>query len=283
MRKSLLKWLPALVILLLVGCWMFNEYVIRRPPGKVVVAEYEDYTILKRKDQYYLRLDDSKYVQKSSSGKPLLTYHPYSTPKFRSAQDMRDSILKGKLTEDELGFIWQELPWDGHGDYLIPDPYNITIPKDPYGTQLNCVCWHGDHLYFYYTNSLEQLVSINCYPLTKEHNVYSAFNEYLDRKEEYICKTEQTEDRNATVYYAQYEQREAKYIVYDLNAEGKQLRILEEYSSWDSEAPEYTEFCGIENGTYFSGRVTINRPVNYIKRLSVEFLQSLGIEPKPAH
>ena len=68
MRKSILKWLPALVILLLVGCWLFNEFVIRRPDGKVVVAEYENYTILKRKDQYYLRMDNSKYVIKDSSG-----------------------------------------------------------------------------------------------------------------------------------------------------------------------------------------------------------------------
>lgn len=292
-KKHIRKFIPLLVILLLVGCWLFNEFVIRRPAGKTVVAEFENYMILKTEDQYYLRMDDSKYVIKDSSGNKLPQKHAiYSPPEFRSAQDMRDSILKGKLTEHNLGYIWQEFSWDGHGDYLIPDPYNITIPEDPYGTLLKSVSWAEDHLLFYYTNSIDQRVSINCYPLNKEHDVRSQFNEYLELQKEFICQTEQIDDRNATVYYAQYEKYKSKYIIYDLSTEGKQLVIFEHYSGlekfgkvdsgWDNPVPDYTEFCGIENGTFFTGRIYTDNNLDYGNRPSIKFLQSLGISPEPA-
>ena len=282
-KKHIRKFIPLLVILLLVGCWLFNEFVIRRPAGKVVVAEYEDYTILKRKDQYYLRLDDSKYVRKDSSGNKLpQTHATYSPPTFRSAQDMRDSILKGKLTEHNLGYIWQEFSWDGHGDYLIPDPYNITIPKDPYGTQLYWVHWAVDYLYFYFSNSLGYIVEFYSYPLNKEHSVRSQTDKYVEWQKEYICKIEQVEERDATVYYVQQNQVATKFVVYDINTEGKELRIMEKYPSWDSKIPSYTEFWGIENETYFRGTVKIKNASDAKERLSIEFLQSLGISPEPA-
>ena len=72
MRKSLLKWLPALVILLLVGCWMLSTFVIHAPPKKTVVAEFETYSILKAKDQYYLRIHDMSAIEpKSLSAIPM--------------------------------------------------------------------------------------------------------------------------------------------------------------------------------------------------------------------
>lgn len=118
---------------------------------------------------------------------------------------------------------------------------------------------------------------MECYKQTKGHDVHAEFDNNLKYLKTYIYETEKIQDRNATVYYHYstiVEDRKEKTILYDLSTEDKQLVIYERYDNVNDTVPNFTDYCGIENGVYFTGRIE-----DAESRLSVDFLQSLGISP----
>lgn len=280
-KKHIRKFIPLLVILLLVGCWMLSTFVIHAPPKKTVVAEFETYSILKAKDQYYLRIHVSEDTKpKTLSAVPILSIYRTPAPEFRSIQEMRHCILNGKLTQENLHYIWQHFPYDHDLDFYILDPYNIPVPQIPSHMYVNWVIWHESSCDFILRGSSGLWISMECCKQTEDHNVHAKFDSNLKRLKESIYKTEKIQDRNATVYYHYStinQERKIKTVLYDLSTEGKQLVIYEHYDNPNDTVPAFTDFCGIENGVYFEGRIE-----DADSRLSVEFLQSLGISPEPA-
>lgn len=277
-RKHIRKWIPALAILLFVGWWMFATFVIHAPPKKTVVAEFKTYSILKAKDQYYLRIHDMSAIEpKSLSAIPMTSVAADRIPEFISAKHMKDSILGGKLSRYDLYYIWRHCKVDPDYDLFICDPYDIHEPLPLNGLPFSMVCWYGTHYDYGYRISRDYYWSITCYELTEEHNVYTAFDRDLELIKPYILYTEQIEDRNATVYYYKISgPGNDKKILYDLSTQDKPLMILETYNDDAKTIPMRTEVCGIEHGVYFTAYIT-----SYNERPSVEFLQSLGISPEP--
>ena len=272
------KWYPLLIIIGILAFWLVVNTLFYAPPRKSVVVAFDSYSILKGRDQYYLRIhEEANILPRSMSAVPLLSIVGTPSPEFRSIQEMQDSILGGKLTKENLYHIWQNFPYDSDRDFYILDPYNIPAPQIPSGMQLSWVVWGKSSCHFSFRSTSDLWISMDCCEQTKEHNVHTKFDQNLKKLKEYIYQTEQIQDRNATVYYHYdtiIENRKEKTILYDLSTEGKQLVIYERYNNVNDTVPAFTDFCGIENGVYFTGRIE-----DADSPLSVEFLQSIGIFP----
>lgn len=279
MRRFIKKWYPLLIIVLLLAFWFAANAIWHTPPKKTVVVSFDTYSILKAEDQYYLRIHEgADILPKSMSAVPLTSILADPVPKFSSAQHMKQSILNGELTSENLYYIWKHCQFDGDNDFYICNPYEIRIPIQPKGLRANGVYWYGSNYSFSYRASSDYYMSIRCYTLTKEHDVYKAFDSEMQIVNRHLLYTEQVEDRNATVYHYALTDIEPfdKKIMYDLSTEEKPLLILESYYNNTRTIPMDTQFCGIENGVYFIGRIT-----SYNERPTIEFLQSLGISPEP--
>lgn len=277
--KHIRKWIPALLILLFLGYWFFADNVLFAPPKKTVVAQFETYSILTAKDQYYLRIHDMSAIEsRSLSAVPMTSVAADRIPEFISAKHMKDSILCGKLSSYDLYYIWRHCKVDPDYDLLICDPYDIHEPRPLKGLPYSSVYWLGTYYSYSYRISSDHYWSISCYKLTKEHNVHTAFDREMEIVNKYLLYTEQTQDRNATVYYYNIGGHGSndKRILYDLSTQDKPLIINETYNDEAKTIPMDTQVCGIENGVYFTVSIT-----SYNERPSVEFLQSLGISPDP--
>lgn len=278
LRKFARKWYPLLIIIGILAFWLVVNTLIYAPPRKSVVVAFDSYSILKGRDQYYLRIhEEANILPRSMSAVPVRDVYTTPSPAFQSIQEMQDSILGGKLTKENLYYIWQHFPYDSDNDFYILDPYNIPVPKIPSGMRLTWVNWHESSWSFYFHSTSDLWLSMDCCEQTKEHNIRDEVNNRLKQMKKYIYKTEQIQDRNATVYYhysTTNQNWKEKTILYDLSSEGKQLLIYENYIYVKDTVIWYTDFFGIENGVYFTGRID-----DADSRLSVEFLQSIGISP----
>ena len=194
---------------------------------------------------------------------------------------MKNRILGGKLSQTALYYLWKHCPFDGDNDFYICNLDDIREPAHPAGLPLVSVSWYGSYYTFGCKPSSDYSMYISCYKLTKNHNVHTAFNHYLDYHEKYLSKTEQIPEQNATVYYYKYNETKppAKIVIYDLSTGNKPLVVFERYDSENWTVPERIEFCGIENGVYFKGIIISS--IFSDERPTLEFLQNLGISPEP--
>ena len=202
-------------------------------------------------------------------------------PQFQSVAEMRQGIISGSFTENELYALSLRSPSAAGGIEIcdVNNLYHCTAPAD---LNLKCITWCGKYYDFAFSGETVW-GGVNCY--NKED-----YTEKYDREYQFfftnpyitLLKQEENNERSATIYYGNTDVAELKFICYEIRVGNKKMFVQEIYRlkhnndkvEVSSEVPQRVEFWGEENGGYFYGNF-----FDFTERPSVEWLSEFGITP----
>lgn len=202
-------------------------------------------------------------------------------PQFTSVEEMKQAIITGSFTEEELYALSLNSPSGDSGIeiYNLDHLYECTAPAE---FSLENITWYGK--YYVFALSCEKMWGgIDCYN-EDEYTVKFAneYKDFLSNPNLTFIKQEEIEERSATVYYYNTDRAELKYICYDICIGNKKIYVQEEYVleikddvlKESSDVPLRIEFWGTEHSGYFSGIF-----FDVKERPTVEWLCEFGITP----
>lgn len=260
--KRAIKILCAFValVLLLTGC-----------SGKIeIVATNEEYDILRRGDQYSIRLkEDSEYVM-GHDFYDLINPIENMWAEFTDLKSMKQAVLEGNFTYDEFWFAtYVEKGTKIHdGEALIFNPYELYQPYVPVGATVDeKITWRVWDYNF--TFSSDGAGSGGCVVLHEEDYLerVPAFDDEIEEIKESAQKenarvhiVDEKVDPNTGEYRISY--TKTRYNGVDSYMQTRQtyetpektLYIWKTYYDYDGNedsAPYRIDVCGEENGGYF--------------------------------
>ena len=268
--------LLALLIVALCGC----DGRIR---GEVLYSN-ENYEIIQSGEVCYLQFQKDKYFGGTSGdGMSVKEY-----PTFRTISEMREGVIKGDFTENELRTLQNDA--FKHGGALpvtdLNNLYEITVPSN---ASIRCYVWYGGYYaaIFSHGNS-EQSFIIQDYEshidlLDEDNKTFERVASRYDFQE--IWRGTDTVTGEQALHYSN-SAGSWTISLYTIRAGGKTLHIKE---TWAGPCPYVEENCdeaiygghimkmriiGEENGEYFWYNLG-----NMSERPSAEWLMSFGLTP----
>ncbi len=247
----------------------------------VLLIEYmsRDYDLVKKDGKSYISLRSVKEEEESNTDNAYVSTAVFG-PTFSSVAEMKNNILNGNLTEQELYAIRTCYAKDGLWE--ICDLDNLYDARLPDKTSIKQIALRGKS----YSFTLENYIAVNCFiDHLDEADYNKAFEEeYLGFPNEFeeVIWEEQTEDRNATIKYFRTGAGVFKRLEYTLQQDDRMLYVIEEYTlsfytgskPTSDTIPRTVTVYGEENGGYY--KVWVLEP---IERPSVEWLTSFGLVP----
>ena len=198
MRKNH-KWLVFLMIGVLVAALSMVSY---REILDDIYAINDYYKIFREDGRFYLQL--TKYGASFYTGDDGDLLSSGETPRFASVAEIKERMIAGDFTEEEIIQITYYGPGKLIKDCMDFDNlYDAVLPLD---THFRCVMWPGGNYYKLYFASYDDLSG---YITSMDSSEFLHYDEYVN-KEYYesniyftyiFRKSERLSDRNATAYY----------------------------------------------------------------------------------
>ncbi|MBQ8742803.1 MAG: hypothetical protein IJZ03_09180 [Clostridia bacterium] len=199
---------------------------------------------------------------------------------FASVDEMKEKVLGGKLSENEI-LTMSQFKKNEIGRIEIIDFSSIRTPSLPTNSDINGVNWTGDS---YSVSFKSEICSYGIIHVLDKDAFDTAFKRnYEDvlhnNKLVNIHKTEKVTDRNATVYHYTTHAGELKEIRYSIKLKDGELFIRETYriSMKDNSVqvsdtiPSGIDILGDFDGYYFDVFISVLN-----ERPSAEWLSSFG-------
>lgn len=254
----------------------------------------DHYTIICKNGNYSISgLEESAPEQTSSpdgiNSTKLADIYVY----FHSISEMRNDILSGDLTENELQAI-QRMKRDGSGNIMIPNLSCLYEPTYPSSFKKYCVRWSGEKysialltdnetgLYICDEDPFFEYYSSNAYmSICTEERYRMDLDQIINFEnatQSTITNKIHDPERKATEYrlVTTTSQDRYKVVIYEICTSGKTMHIKESYSDPDDSVPSTISFCGIEHDVYFTG--TIKHVKYWMDRPSIEWLSAFGFK-----
>ncbi len=246
----------------------------------VIVADFVLYRIEKRDGQFYMCFKGSEEWNFDGV---------LQVQRFASVAEMKSAILSGKLTYDEIRYLWYYRD-DGLGDraiFNLEKLYDFCIPK---GQKICYVTAQGSNYACHFTANgkdigyMRHITSVDrdCQQDIKNLRGYPEGSK--------IISLEIDADRNAQVTHIETQYERKKYVDYEIHTDDKSIIIREEYtlemfteSSKDKDGsdtnPTKITFLGIHNGNMFTGIIQDGGylEANPFARPSADWLSSFGL------
>lgn len=202
-------------------------------------------------------------------------------PEFQSIGEMRQGIMKGSFTEQELYAVSCTSPSKDGGIEIcdLDHLYEFTAPNE---FLLKKIRWCGKS-YDCDLTSENVRGGIFCYNEEEyTEKLDNGYKNFLSNPLETLIKQEEIDERSATVYYCNTSCAELKYICYEIRVGNKKMFIQEEYvlkidgdtQKVSSDVPATIHLWGEEHSGYFYGVF-----FDFTERPSVEWLSEFGITP----
>ena len=208
------------ILLLLVGC-KDNSLPVDR-----VVAETDTHRVFYSNEKCYIEFfEDLKYSGKSD----LLSIKKAPAVKVQNADELCKKIVENDFTFEEKQMIYYATTDEiGDLDRCIFDIEKMYQPVLPENTYLQHLVWHGLPYYLYVARYAESfLVYVSCYEKNYYSEVYKS--EITDEIAEFEASDSYTvaqlKDNNAV----EYRSKNDKYVIYDIEKDGKKITVKEEY------------------------------------------------------
>ena len=266
----------ALLFALLVGC-KDNSLPVDR-----VVAETDTHRVFYSNGKCYIEFfEDLKYSGKSN----LLSIEEVTTVKVQNADELCKKIVENDFTFKEKQMIYYATTDEnGNLERCIFDIEKMYQPVFPENTELIHLVWHGLPYYLYVARYAESfLVYVSCYEKDYYSEVYK--REITDE----IAKLEtsdsytvtQLKDKNAVEYRSDIN----KYVIYDIEKDGKDITVKEEYHISDiyidvvSETVPYNINIYVTEGDLCYNVCVADCYFLFDEHPGEEWLLSFGMEP----
>ena len=274
--KKLFCALLALLIVALCGC-------DGRIKGEVLYSN-ENYEIIKSGEVCYLQFQKDKYFGGKNEG--AMSVKEY--PEFRTISEMREGVIKGDFTENELRTLQNDASKNGG---VLPmrsldDFYEFTFPNDIY---VSGYIWYGS----YYSAVYSYNGGSGGFTLSNYESHAKKLDEYNKTFERVASRNDFQEIWRGTdpvtgEQALHYSNSAGSWTMslYTIRSGGKTLHIKE---TWAGPCPYVEENCdeassgghimtmkiyGEENGVYFWYNLG-----NMSERPSAEWLMSFGLKP----
>ena len=146
---------------------------------------------------------------------------------FDSLREMKDSVINGKLTEEQLMTV-ASFEKNEDGSIKICDMQKLYAPKAPAGFEVSKVTWSGETYAFILQNNG---IAVSLTYLTEDgYNAkYEESKSFADNKNITVQKTENIAERNAVATYYTTSVASIKKLTYDIKIDDTVLHIEEEY------------------------------------------------------
>ena len=254
----------------------------------------EHYTLSCTNGKYYISIHDrSKTYYDPSGPSDLLVYRAQLSTYFHSVKEMRNDILSGTLTNEELQSIL-EAGHDGTGKLRIPDLSCLYEPTYPACLNGYMVVWSGDSYDFAFLTGMEQTLdedsennAIKFYTASKyaKMNLCSRASyrtninrlKHFNRQSDYVITNKVRHPiKNATEYFVTDSSGNEKRIVISKRITAKKTIYVQEiYGDPNESVPTEINFYGKENKGYFSG--TIRSANSFMEDYSVDQIYEFGL------
>ncbi|MBE6639430.1 MAG: hypothetical protein E7616_08300 [Ruminococcaceae bacterium] len=272
MKKYMSICVLVLIVLVLLSCAK-NEDDVEK--SGIITDTNAGYEIEMIDGQYYLVFEDEKYKNNVNASQ----VEPYLT--FSSVAEMKDKVLNGKLTEEEIKTM-STFTKDSASKIRIPNLEKVYTPIVPENITCSASVWMNSVGY-----SVE-LLSKDCYVSLFEVQSKERYEEKLKETKDKlhnnklvtITKTEQTDDRDATVYWYTTSSGELKKIEYTIVTEKAELFVTETYClrlNHDLMAVSDTIPQGVQIHGNLGDRYFYCSVYECTERPSVEWLSSFGL------
>ena len=265
------------------GCNMENAPDCQRNTASEPASNINDlqYTVIAQTDAYDLCCYQSQYFIKpnislstgsenmDNTGSQMIKH----VPTFSSIEELKEAILTGDFTKEDLQSIVQYFPKDELGNILICNPNLLVNASLPDGVTLQKVTWSGLSYGFEFSYK-EAIGGITVCTENQYTEMLEKYHtKFYENERVTLVSDEIVADRNARVCHYSTSLGEFKNIHYTYTCGDRTLMICECYRPTYSEtAPSMIQFVGTQGSLYFFGSIF------YLdSRPSFEWLQAFGL------
>ena len=181
-----------------------------------------DYSLKSENGEHYICFhDEAQYAKKSSS--------QLATVIFSSTKEFKDTVVKGKLSDDQKAVIASSFPRSVEGRIKICDFSNLQEPNLPSDTMVDGVSWAGDSYSFSFVSSSDVFGFFFYYDTKEQYEkIYKEeYEGFFERDNITITKIEESNEK-VTTYYST-SASESKKVRYTLKRENKTVTVEETY------------------------------------------------------
>ena len=253
---------------------------------RYAIYKHENVTVVSENSQYSVIYDDGQYSMRFVGG--FQQYKPtgngnisaeYAT--YTSLKAMKQGILNGKFTKEQLRTLWIRADYNSSGEVIITNLGKLFEPKLPEDLKVRSVLWMGKIYQFSFDSTAFTSKRINggvscLYDEETYNRRIAKENAMLFENDELFFLPEETDaERDGTVYTWQYNGYTTRRIIYTYKTEEKELLVHEQYYMEESSVvPHDIQIWGKENGAWF---YVLMRDFN--ERPSYEWVTSFGLKP----
>ena len=246
-----------------------------------VVADNDSYVIQNNDGQYSLHFKERPispaelYAKDyEETGTMINVSVGRENPKFASVREMKQGILKGEFSVNQL-YSLSLNPRNADGSLKLFDldaMYDVRLPEE---YSLKHVAWKGNTYEFDFTSEIGTHGYVNyCDKSSYDKAFQEKYYDFLE--DQYVGSEWHLEDRNATV--TRYTNRTGAYacVRYVIENEGWTVHVLETYKDGylEDAAPVSINLFGTNGSEYFDSWVS-----DLTSRPSVEWISSFGLTP----
>jgi hypothetical protein len=241
--------------------------------GTVITDTNAGYEIELIDDEYYVVFEDEKYKNNANESQE----EPYL--RFSSVAEMKDKLLNGKLTSEELKEMSQ-FPKNSFGKVDMFDITNLNTATLPSDMTVYEVTWYGGKRYNLGIATENGDVS-GRFRIHTEESYQELIKRDYDSLQNYdVLEVEEIEDRNATEYRYTTDTAKLKTFWYTIKTDKVELTVNETYllayfpggDSPSETVPLDIVIYGKDSNGFFE--VYLNK---LTERPSVEWLSSFGL------
>lgn len=266
----------ALTFALLVGC-KDNSL-----PVDKVVAETDTHRVFYSNEKCYIEFFEDLDYQNDS---PIMASSSPAYVTVQNAGELVDKILKNDFTFEQKLMIYRATTDEnGEIDRCIFDIEKMYQPVFPENTELQKLMWDGLPYYFYIAEYAESFrVQVTCYEKDYYSEVYK--RDITDEIAEFEASDSYTvtqlKDKNAV----EYRGKSRKYVIYDIEKDGKSITVEEEYHISDiygdvvSETVPYSIDVYVTEGDLCYNVYVADCYFLFDEHPGEEWLLSFGMEP----
>ncbi|MBE6639790.1 MAG: hypothetical protein E7616_10185 [Ruminococcaceae bacterium] len=275
MKKYMSIWILVLIVFVLCACAKNDHIQDDAEKGGIITDTNAGYEIEMINGEYYVVFEEEKYKNNVNASQ----VEPYLT--FSSVSEMKDKVLNGKLTEEEIKTM-STFSKDETGRVKVCNFEKLYIPSLPEDVVFTGqIVWAGET---YYPSLKSDSCGVHTFAVqTKElydYKLKDTIDKIHNNKLVTITETIQTEERNAMVYLHTTSAGEFKRVEYKITTDKGAIFVAENYrletiyttEQISETIPYRVELHGNLGDHYFYCSIS-----NPTERPSVEWLSSFGL------
>ena len=180
-----------------------------------------DYNIVCNNDGNFIVFDDPSVYKVQNQ--------QLATVIFSSMKEFRDSVIEGRLTEQQKRIMVTAFPKDDKGAIVSCDFNNLYIQKLPEDGWINSVSWSGSYYSFSYKFENGSSGYSHCFTKSQFDEMYK--RDYLDffNNSRIVVTKMETLDDGKEVIYCKTGTAVLKFIRYTVIAEDKVMTVFKKF------------------------------------------------------